>query len=59
MNKYNKNKKQFEKDQQLIKSFDKLRRKSLQDNIIDKKDYISVRIVSTKFLEESKNESFL
>ena len=31
MNKYNKYKKQYEKDQQTIKSFDKLYRKSLQD----------------------------
>ena len=35
MNKYNKHKKQFEKDQQTIKSFDKLYKKtSLEDNII-------------------------
>ena len=33
INKYNKYKKQFERDQQTIKSFDKLYRKSLQDNI--------------------------
>ena len=36
INKYNKYKKQYERDQQTIKSFDKLCRKSLQDNIIDK-----------------------
>ena len=36
INKYNKYKKQYERDQQTIKSFDKLYRKSLQDNIIDK-----------------------
>ena len=34
-NKYNKDKKQYERDQQTIKSFDKLYRKSLQDNVID------------------------
>ena len=28
-----------EKDQQIIKSFDKLYRKSLQDNVIDKNEY--------------------
>ena len=36
INKYNKYKKQYERDQQTIKSFDKLYRKSLQDDIIDK-----------------------
>ena len=36
INKYNKYKKQYERDQNTIKSFDKLYRKSLQDNIIDK-----------------------
>ena len=35
INKYNKYKKQYERDQQTIKSFDKLYRKSLQDNVID------------------------
>ena len=35
INKYNKYKKQYERDQQTIKSFDKLYRKSLQDNIMD------------------------
>ena len=34
-NKYNKYKKQYERDQQTIKSFDKLYRRSLQDNVID------------------------
>ena len=36
INKYNKYKKLYEKDQQTINSFDKLYGKSLQDNIIDK-----------------------
>ena len=35
INKYNKYKRLYEKDQETIKSFDKLYRKSLQDNIID------------------------
>ena len=39
INKYNKYKKQYERDQQTIKSIDKLYRKSLQDNIIDKNEY--------------------
>ena len=33
INKYNKYKKQYERDQNTIKSFDKLYRKSLQDNV--------------------------
>ena len=36
INRYNKNKKQYERDQQTIESIDKLYRKSLQDNVIDK-----------------------
>ena len=36
INKYNKYKKQYERYQQTIKSFDKFYRKSLQDNVIDK-----------------------
>ena len=42
INKYNKNKKQYERDQQTIKFFDKLYTKSLQDNIIDKTEYESL-----------------
>ena len=42
INKYNKYKKQYEEDQQTIKSFDKLYRKSLQDNVIDKKIWKSM-----------------
>ena len=37
-NKYNKYRKLYERDQETIKSFDKLYRKSLQDNIIDKNE---------------------
>ena len=36
INKYSKYKKLYERDQNTIKSFDKLYRKSLQDNVIDK-----------------------
>ena len=42
MNKYNKYKKQYERSQQTIKSFDKLYRKSLQDIVIDKNEYGSL-----------------
>ena len=47
------------KDQQTIKSFDKLYRKSLQDNIIDETEYDSLCKIFTKNIEQNKNESFL
>ena len=37
--KYDKQKKQYQRDQQTIKCSDKLYRKSLQDNLIDKSEY--------------------
>ena len=51
INKYNKYKKQYEKDQQTIKSFDKLYRKSLQDNVIDKTEYNSLCNIFTKYVD--------
>ena len=59
INKYNKYKKQYEKDQNSIKSFDKLYRKSLQDNVIDKTEYESLCNIFTKYVDQNKNESFL
>ena len=60
INKYNKYKKQYEHDQNTIKSFDKLYRKSLQDNIIDKTEYDSLCNIFTKYVDdENKNKSFL
>ena len=59
INKYNKYKKQYERDQNTIKSFDKLYRKSLQDNVIDKTEYESLCNIFTKYVDENKNESFL
>ena len=59
INKYNKYKKQYERDQQIIKSFDKLYRKSLQDNVIDKNEYESLCNIFTKNTDENKNGSFL
>ena len=41
------------------KSFDKLYRKSLQDNIIDKNEYESLGNFFTKYVDENKNESSL
>ena len=57
--KYNQYKKQYERDQNTIKSFDKLYRKSLQDNVIDKTEYESLCNIVTKCVDENKNESFL
>ena len=59
INKYNKYKKQYDRDQNTFKSFDKLYRKSLQDNIIDKTEYDSLCNIFTKYVDENKNESFL
>ena len=59
INKYNKYKKLYERDQNTIKSFDKLYPKSLQDNIIDKTEYDSLCNIFTKYVDENKNESFL
>ena len=59
MQKYNKYKKLYEKDQQTIKSFDKLYRKSLQDLLIDKSEYERLCNIFSKYADETKNESFL
>ena len=59
INKYNKYKKQYERDQNTIKSFGKLYRKSLQDNVIDKNEYENLCNIFTRYVDENKNESFL
>ena len=59
INKYYKYKKQYERDQNTIKSFDKLYRKSLQDNVIDKSEYENLCNIFTRYVDENKNESFL
>ena len=59
INKYNKNKKQYKRDQQTIKPFDKLYRKSLLDNVIDKTEYESLCNIFTRYVNENRNESFL
>ena len=58
-NKYNKYRKHYERDQQTIKTFDNLYRKSLQDNVIDKTENKSLCNFFTKYVDENKNESFL
>ena len=57
-NKYNNYKNQYERDQQTIKSFDKLYRKSLHDNIIEKTEYEGFCNIFTKYVDETKNETF-
>ena len=59
INNNNKYKKLYGKDQQTIKSFDKLYRKSLQDNVIDKTEFESLCNIFTKYVDENKNDSFL
>ena len=51
-------KKQYERDQQTIKSLDKVYRKSLQDKVIDKVEFKSLCNNFTKYVDETKNESF-
>ena len=48
INKYNKYKKLYERDQNTIKSFGKLYRKSLQDNVTDKTENESLCNIFTK-----------
>ena len=59
INRYIKYKKLYERDENTIKSFDNLYRKSLQDNIIDKTEYESLCNTFTKYVDENRNESFL
>ena len=59
INKYNKYKKLYERDQNTIKSFDKLYRKSLQDNVIDKTEYENLCNNFTRYYDENKHKSFL
>ena len=57
--KFNEYKKHYQRDQQTFKSFVKLDRKFLQDNINDKNEYESLCNIFTKYVDENKNESFL
>ena len=59
MQRFNRYKKQHQKDRQPTQYFDKLCRKSLQDNLIDKNYYECLSNVFTKYLDETKSESFL
>ena len=56
--KYKKYKKQYEKDQQTNKSFDKLYKISVQYIVIDKNEHESLCIIFTEYVDEKK-EAFL
>ena len=57
INNYKKYKKHCEKDQLTIKSFDKLHRKSLQDNVIDTTEFENLCSIFIKYVDETKNEN--
>ena len=58
MQNFIKYKKHYESYQQTIESFDKLYRKSLQAIVIHKNEYESLCNIFTRYVDESKNESF-
>ena len=59
LNKHIKYKKQNEKNQKTTKLFDKLYRKSVQDNFFDKSEYEIPFEFFTEFLDGTENESLL
>ena len=59
INKNNKYKEHFEKNQQTITPFEKFYTKSLQENLIGKNELKSLCKTFIKYLGEKKNESFL
>ena len=42
-----------------IKPFDKIYRKSLQDNVTDENEYESLSNIVTRYVDELRSESFL
>ena len=52
INKNNKYRKQYQKDQQTNKSFDKLYSKSSQDNVIEEMEYESLYKIFIRYLDE-------
>ena len=58
INKYKEYKIKYEIDRQTIKLFDKIYRKTLQDNIFDKNENESLCHTFTEQVDETKNESF-
>ena len=53
MQKYNKDKKQYAKDQETIKFFHELYRKSIQDNVFDKNEYESLCSTFNKYVNKT------
>ena len=51
MQKFNNYKKQYEKNQQTVESFDQICYKSLQGNLIDKNKYVSLYNFFTRYME--------
>ena len=51
-------KKQYQKDHQPIKFFDKLWRISLQDNVLNKNEYEAPWSIFTRYVDEKENASF-
>ena len=58
MQKINKYIEQYQKVQQTKKYFDKLNRKSIKDNVVEKNGFESQCNIFTKYLDETKTESF-
>ena len=58
MQKQNNYKKKYEKDQQTIVSFDKVYKKSLEDNICVKREYDALCNFLTKNFDGTRNETF-
>ena len=58
MNFYNNHKKQYEKDQQIIQSFDNFYRKLLQDNVVDKNEYECLCEILLDFWRKRKMNVF-
>ena len=52
-------KKRYQKDNETNKSFDKLYRKTLQDNLIDEIEYYSLCKNFIRYIDGTRNESFL
>ena len=57
-NKHNKYKNQYERDQQTDKSFNKLYRNSLQDDVIDENEFESLCNIFTNMLMKQKINRF-
>ena len=58
LNNFNKHKKQCQKYKQPSKSFEKVYRKCLQDNLICRSESEYLGTVFLEYLDEKKNESF-